>query len=109
MFVVEEGVLTVVLCELCYHPVSGRNLCSNPCLKICFDLSYYEPLFLFAAPNLRKDSREIKVKAARLRNAAKLCSTLVNLSADVFGLGHFPWLSQCCGIFLFSERSGTLL
>lgn len=62
MFVVEEGVLTVVLCELCYHPVSGRSLCSIPCLKICFDLFYYEPLFLFVAPNLRKDSREIKVR-----------------------------------------------
>lgn len=44
MSVVEEGVSEVVLCELCYHPVSGRNLWSILRLKICFDLSYYEPL-----------------------------------------------------------------
>lgn len=68
-----------------------------------------DSLFLFADPDLGQESREIKVKAAHLRNTAKLCSTLVNLSADVFGLGHFPWLSQCCGIFLLSGRSGTLL
>lgn len=44
MFAVEEGVSKVVLCELCYHPVSGRNLWSILRLKIRFDLSCYEPL-----------------------------------------------------------------
>lgn len=55
MSVVEEGVLKVVLCKLCYLPFWGRSLLCSHLSMIYFDPPSYESLF--CAPWLAPPSR----------------------------------------------------